>query len=68
MEAEARYTWVGAGVLLLVAALVGGLLWLKNVGREGDFKRFAIHFEQQALGNSKLWGLAARTDLIDLRI
>ncbi len=49
MEAEARYTAVGAGVLLLIAALVASLVWLKNVGGRGDFERFAIHFEQQAL-------------------
>jgi phospholipid/cholesterol/gamma-HCH transport system substrate-binding protein len=49
MEAEARYTAVGTGVLLLIAALVASLVWLKNVGGKGDFSRFAIHFEQQAL-------------------
>ena len=32
MEAEARYTYVGAAVLLLVAALVASLLWLSNAG------------------------------------
>jgi ABC-type transporter Mla subunit MlaD len=49
MEAEARFTMVGAGVLLLVAALVASLVWLKNVGGRGEFDRFAIHFEHQAL-------------------
>lgn len=49
MEAEARYTWVGAGVLVLVAALLGGLLWLKNVGGQGEFKRYTVFFERQAL-------------------
>lgn len=49
MEAEARYTWVGAGVLALVVALVAGLLWLQNVGRGGEVQRYAIDFEQQAL-------------------
>lgn len=49
MEAEARYTWVGAAVLALLAALVAALLWLRNVDSEADFKRYAIHFEQQAL-------------------
>lgn len=48
MEAEARYTYVGAAVLALVAALVGAVLWLANVGGN-DFRRFAIHFERQAL-------------------
>jgi ABC-type transporter Mla subunit MlaD len=49
MEAEARYTLVGAGVLVLIAALVTALVWLKNYGGQGDFNRYAIHFEQQAL-------------------
>jgi len=49
MEAEARYTWVGAAVLALVAALVTGVVWLKNVGGKGDFNQYAIHFEEQPL-------------------
>lgn len=49
MEAEARYTWVGAGVLALVAALVMALVWLKNAGGKDDYGRYAIHFERQAL-------------------
>lgn len=49
MEAEARYTFVGASVLVLMAALVAGLVWLKNVGGRDNFDRFAIHFERQAL-------------------
>lgn len=49
MEADARYAWVGAAVLLLVAALVGGLLWLHQL-RGGDGSAFyVIHFERQAL-------------------
>ena len=49
MEAEARYTFVGASVLALIAALVAGLVWLKNVGGGRNFERYAIHFEKQAL-------------------
>lgn len=49
MEAEARYTLVGTAVLALLAALVAGVVWLKNVGGKNDFNRYAIHFEQQAL-------------------
>ncbi|MDH3461933.1 MAG: MlaD family protein, partial [Burkholderiaceae bacterium] len=49
MEVEARYTWVGAAVLALIAALVGAVVWLENIGGEDDFNRYAIHFEQQAL-------------------
>lgn len=49
MEAEARYTFVGASVLVLIAALVAGVVWLKNVGGQGSFERYAIYFEKQAL-------------------
>lgn len=49
MEAEARYTFVGASVLVLLAALVAGVVWMKNVGGDGSFARYAIHFEKQAL-------------------
>jgi ABC-type transporter Mla subunit MlaD len=49
MEAEARYTFVGVSVLVLVAALVAGVVWLKNVGGRGNFEHYAIHFEKQAL-------------------
>lgn len=49
MEAEARYTFVGASVLLLVAALVAGVLWMNSSGAGGSFARYAIHFERQAL-------------------
>ena len=54
MEAEARYTYVGAAVLLLVAALVASLLWLAGSGGRGDFVRYAIHFELQALDGLQL--------------
>jgi phospholipid/cholesterol/gamma-HCH transport system substrate-binding protein len=56
MEADARYTWVGAGVLALVAALVAGLLWLQDVGGEGNAQRFAIDFEEQALDGLEIGG------------
>jgi phospholipid/cholesterol/gamma-HCH transport system substrate-binding protein len=49
MESDARYSWVGAVVLALVAALVAGVLWLRNVGNDGQYNRYAVHFEQQKL-------------------
>ncbi|MDP1649370.1 MAG: MlaD family protein [Rubrivivax sp.] len=49
MEAEARYTWVGAVVLALLGALVAAVLWLRNTGSDERFSRYAIHFEHQAL-------------------
>lgn len=49
MEAEAKYTYVGAAVLALVVALVASVVWLKRTGAERDFARYTIYFEQQAL-------------------
>jgi phospholipid/cholesterol/gamma-HCH transport system substrate-binding protein len=56
MEAEARYTYVGLAVLALVAALVGGVVWLKNIGAERDFARYVIHFQHQALDGLAVGG------------
>lgn len=49
MEAEARYTWVGAAVLALVAALAAALVWLNDPARGNDYRRYAIRFERQQL-------------------
>ena len=49
MEAEARYTYVGAALLVLLAALVGAVVWLKDFGQADAFVRYAIHFERQSL-------------------
>jgi len=49
MEAEARYAWVGAGVLALVALLIAGLWWLTGGGDERVMKRFVVYFQQQSL-------------------
>ena len=54
MEAEARYTFVGAAVLALLAALVAAMVWLKDVGSQGDYIRYAINFEKQALDGLQL--------------
>lgn len=61
MEAEARYTYVGAAVLALVAALVAAVVWMKRIGSEEDFRRYTIYFEQQ-----RLEGLQSGGD-VDLR-
>jgi phospholipid/cholesterol/gamma-HCH transport system substrate-binding protein len=58
MEAEARYTYVGAAVVALVALLVASVIWLKRTGAERDFARYTIYFEQQALD-----GLAVGADV-----
>lgn len=49
MEAEARYTFVGAALLALIAAVVVGLVWLQDSGSRREFAFFNIFFEHQSL-------------------
>ncbi|MEW5769115.1 MAG: MlaD family protein [Pseudomonadota bacterium] len=49
MEPEARYAWVGVGVLALVALLVGGLYWLTGGTEDRVVKRYVVYFEKQSL-------------------
>lgn len=56
MEAEARYTAVGAGVLVLVALLVAALLWLGGQGDRAGSRLYTIHFEEQALDGLEIGG------------
>lgn len=56
MEAEARYTAVGAGVLVLLALLVAALLWLGGQGDRAGSRLYTIHFEEQALDGLEIGG------------
>lgn len=56
MEAEARYTAVGAGVLVLLALLVAALLWLGGQGDRASSRLYTIHFEEQALDGLEIGG------------
>jgi len=56
MEAEARYTWVGAAVLALLLSLVAAIVWLTDFGSKSDLQRFAIYFEEQALDGLEVGG------------
>ncbi|HXF47400.1 MAG TPA: MlaD family protein [Burkholderiaceae bacterium] len=56
MEAEARYTLVGAALVLLVAALAAALLWLQDAGGRRDFAYYLIFFEHQALDGLQVGG------------
>ncbi len=49
MEAEAKYTYVGFAVIVLLAALVAGIVWLKHSGGRSDFNFYTIYFERQPL-------------------
>lgn len=49
MEADAKYTYVGLAVIALIAALIGGLIWLKSAGGRSEFNYYTIYFEKQPL-------------------
>ena len=49
MEAEAKYTYVGIALIVLLAALIAAVVWLNRVGGRGDFKYYTIYFERQPL-------------------
>lgn len=49
MEPELRHTWIGAGLLLLVAALAGTLLWLNGAGAGANYQLYEIVFARQSL-------------------
>lgn len=48
MEAESRYTLVGAVLIGLIVAVVAAVLWLHQLGGR-DYVRYAVVFEQQPL-------------------
>ena len=49
MEADAKYTYVGLAVIALIAALIGGLIWLKSAGGRNEFNYYTVYFEKQPL-------------------
>jgi phospholipid/cholesterol/gamma-HCH transport system substrate-binding protein len=49
MEAESKYTYVGLALVVLVAALVAGVVWLNRTGSRADFNYYTIYFERQPL-------------------
>lgn len=59
MEAEARYTFVGAALLVLIAAVAVGLIWLQDAGSRRDFAFYNIFFEHQPLDGLQLGGEVA---------
>ena len=56
MEAEAKYTYVGIALILLVAALIAAVVWLNRAGGRGDFKYYTIFFERQPLDGLQIGG------------
>jgi phospholipid/cholesterol/gamma-HCH transport system substrate-binding protein len=49
MEPEAKYTVVGAVVLVLLALLAGAVLWLRSTGTGPQAREYRIVFEHQSL-------------------
>ncbi len=49
MESDARYAWVGAALLVLIAVLAGGLYWLQNSDSGYETRRYVIYFREQSL-------------------
>jgi phospholipid/cholesterol/gamma-HCH transport system substrate-binding protein len=49
MEPEAKYTFVGAAVLILLALVAGAVVWIKSTGEGRDDHRYKIFFERQSL-------------------
>lgn len=56
MEPEARYTTIGAVLLLLTAAAVGLFVWLSSSGNAADFRFYTIYFERQSLEGLQVGG------------
>ena len=49
MQADAKYTLVGAVVLILIALMVGGIVWLRASGAGKDDAPYRIDFQRQSL-------------------
>jgi phospholipid/cholesterol/gamma-HCH transport system substrate-binding protein len=56
MEPEARYTLIGAALLVLVAALVSVLIWLARGGSQDQWRNYSIYFEKQSLDGLQIGG------------
>jgi phospholipid/cholesterol/gamma-HCH transport system substrate-binding protein len=49
MEPEARYTAIGAVLLVLVFALAAAAVWLTRSGARADVRHYTVYFERQSL-------------------
>ncbi|MCX7893338.1 MAG: MlaD family protein [Burkholderiales bacterium] len=56
MEPDVRYTYVGAALVGLVAALVFGFLWLTEVTTRGGYQLYTIYFQRQPLDGLQVGG------------
>ena len=58
MEPEAKYTFVGALVLVLLGLVAAALVWLASSGQRTDVQSYRIYFARQSLE-----GLDVRSDV-----
>lgn len=49
MEPEARYTAIGAVLLVLLLSLVAGAVWLMRAGGRADSRAYTVYFEHQSV-------------------
>lgn len=56
MEPEAKYTLVGAVVLVLLALIAAAVVWLHGAGGEVDDRRYKIYFARQSLEGLQVRG------------
>lgn len=56
MEPEVRYTWIGATLVILVAALVGSVVWLKSAGSRATDQIYEVVFVRQSLEGLQVGG------------
>jgi phospholipid/cholesterol/gamma-HCH transport system substrate-binding protein len=54
MEPEAKYTVVGAAVIILAALIAAAVVWLRSSGEGADARQFKIYFERQSLEGLEL--------------
>lgn len=56
MEPEVRYTWIGATLVILVAALIASVVWLKSAGTRATDQIYEIVFVRQSLEGLQVGG------------
>jgi phospholipid/cholesterol/gamma-HCH transport system substrate-binding protein len=56
MEPEARFTAIGAALLVLVLAAAAATVWLTRSGPRSDFRYYTVYFERQSLQGLQVGG------------
>ena len=56
MEPEARFTAIGAALLVLLFAALAATAWLTRAGQRADLRYYTIYFERQSLQGLQVGG------------